>query len=328
MVRFNFPEVHSADLPKNFSRVGSCFFVEDEKYILMADGRCNAAADRAVKRLGSRGRYKILFASHSHYDHLDGINDAIAKCDDVKVLICQDPKSLNKGYSDEAKGNVEALERLIKAAKSKKIAVVYAEDGSHFQYGEIEFVTYRDQPSSARNTETYINQGSICLWFPKDRILYTADTGAYCVKEHGLNPVFTCGHHHGNWLGYSDAKYAYDHGCLYYWDDDYSERTTEFLKTGRGNAKKVGMIVLSNHSDTNIVTFGKTGIIYKNGKQYRYACSNDGKNTMKRATLLAVYNVFSGKYGTNDARVTKLLDLGFNPGSVQGWVNKFAGVVK
>lgn len=328
MVRFNFPAVHSIDLPKNFTRVGSCFFVEDDKYILMADGRCDAAANRVVKRLSNRGRYKILFLSHSHYDHRDGIMDAIAKCEDVKVLICQDPKTLNKKYSDEAKRDIEALERIIKAARDKRIAVVYAEDGGHFQYGELDFITYRDQPESARNTETYINQGSICLWFPKDRILYTGDTGAYCIKEHGLNPVFTCGHHHGNWLGHSDAEYAYEHGCLYYWDDDYSEGTTEFLKTGRGNAKKVGMIVLSNHTDTNIVTFGKTGIIYKNGKQYRYVCSNGGKNTMKRATLQAVYNVFSGKYGSNDDRVTKLLDLGFNPGSIQGWVNKFAGVVK
>ena len=81
------------------------------------------------------------------------------------------------------------LERIISKAKKKGARVVYAKDGQKFHIGDICFVTYRDQPSSARNTETYINQGSLCVWFPENGLLYTGDTGAYCVKKHDLHPT-------------------------------------------------------------------------------------------------------------------------------------------
>ena len=49
---------------------------------------------------------------------------------------------------------------------------------------------------------------------------------------------------------------------------------------------------------------------------------------MKAATLYSVRDVLEGKYGGGDKRVTNLLDAGFNPGSVQGWVNKLYNLVK
>lgn len=328
MIRVYAPEIIASDISSGTTRVGANIIVEDDNYALCIDGRCGAAADRVVKRLHSIDKTKILLLSHPHYDHYNGIENYIDKYGDVLALICQSPASLNKKYSDEASGNIEALERIISKAKKKGIAVRYAEDGQRFAYGEIEFTTYRDQPSSARNTETYINQGSLCVWVPSIRLLYTGDTGAYCAKKHGLNPIVVTGMHHGNWLESEGRDYLKKCGCLYYWDDDYSTSITSFLSTGRGNAKKAGLTIFTLHGDLNIVAFSGRAIIYKGGKQYRYTCPYKGKNAMKSATLYSVRDVLEGKYSGGDKRVTNLLDAGFNPGSVQGWVNKLYNLVK
>ena len=327
MIRIHAPAIDPSDL-KDDTRVGASLLVEDPDYILCIDGRFGSAADKVVKRLDSRKKKKFLLLSHPHGDHGGGIEKELDKNDDVAWLICQDPASFDKDYSKEAKGNVAMLERIISKAKKKGARVVYAKDGQKFHIGDICFVTYRDQPSSARNTETYINQGSLCVWFPENGLLYTGDTGAYCVKKHDLHPTVVTGFHHGNWLSYDHAVDLYSRGCRFYWDDDYSTTVTEFLKTGRGNAEKAGMTVFNLHGDLNIWSFKGKANLYKGGKVYKYQCSYEGSPGMKGANLDIVYKVFSGKYGSGDARVTNLLDDGFNPGSVQGWVNKFSGVVK
>lgn len=327
MIRIHGPAIDPSDL-KGETRVGACVFVEDDDYILCIDGRFGTAADRVVKRLDGRKKKKYLFLTHPHGDHAIGIEKEIDKNDDVAWLICQDPASFNKNYSDEAKGNVAMLERIIAKAKKKGIKVVYAKNGERFHIGSIEFVTYRDQPSSARNTETYINQGSLCVWFPQLRLLYTGDTGADCAEKYKLSPVVATGFHHGNWLAYQHAVNLKKRGCLYYWDDDYSTKMTDFLMTGRRNAKRAGMTIFDLHGDLNIVAFNNKAILYKGGKLYRYECSYARSGSFKATTLTVVYDVLLGKYGSGDSRTTKLLDEGFNPGSVQGWVNKFAGVFK
>lgn len=328
MIRVFAPAINQSDLDRGMTRVGANILIEDSEYVLCIDGRCGTAADRVVKQLHSIDKTKILFLSHPHYDHYNGIQKYINKYGDVKAFICQNPASLNRNYSDEARENVKALERIIGEAKRKGIKVIYAEDGQHFQYGEIEFTTYRDQPSSARNTETYINQGSLCVWVPNIRLLYTGDTGAYCAKKHGLDPMIITGLHHGNWLESEGRDYLKNVGCEYYWDDDYSTSMTGFLSTGRGNAKKAGMTIFNLHGDLNICAFSGKANIYKSGEIYTYKCPYKGKNTMKAATLTSVKDVLEGKYGSGDGRTTALLDNGFNPGSVQGWVNKFYRLIK
>ena len=328
MIRVYAPEIIASDISSGTTRVGANIIVEDDNYALCVDGRCGTAAARVAKRLGGINKTTILLLSHPHYDHYYGIEKYIDTYGDADVLICQDPASLNKKYSSEVKGNVEALERIIRKAKVKGIDVYYAKDGDEFKFGEIEFVTYRDQPSSARNSETYVNQGSLSTWFANIRLLYTGDTGTYCAKKHGLNPIVVTGMHHGNWLESEGRDYLKKCGCLYYWDDDYSTSITSFLSTGRGNAKKAGLTIFTLHGDLNIVAFSGRAIIYKGGNQYRYTCPYKGKNAMKSATLYSVSDVLEGKYSGGDKRVTNLLDAGFNPGSVQGWVNKLYNLVK
>lgn len=328
MLWFYAPEINPADLGKNQTRVGACFQVENEEYIICFDGRCGTAANRVINRLNKRKKRKILFISHPHYDHIDGVEKDIDKYGDAELLICPDPASYNKDYSPEAKKNVEALERIIKKAKAKKIAIAYANDCDNFYFGDINFTVFRDQPSSARNTETYINQGSLCVWFSDNRLLYTADTGAYCAKKHGLKPLIVTGFHHGNWLENEGWRYLKSVGCKYYWDDDYSTTTTDFLSTGRGNAFKAKLKVFNLHGDLNILVFNKKANIYKDGKVYSYSCSYDGEFTLKGATLEMVKRVLNGTAGVDDARTTYLIERGYNPGSVQGWVNTFYKLIK
>lgn len=326
MIRVYAPAIDPRDLG-GWTRVGANLQVSDAEYLVSIDGRCGDAADRVAEQIKGVDKNKILILSHSHWDHRSGIAKSL-DMDKIAVFICQDPASLNKKYSDEARVDIEALEKLIARAKAKKVPVIYAKDGQEFKYGAIKFTTYRDQPSSARNTETYINQGSICVWFPEIRLLYTGDTGAYCAKEHGLKPMVVTGLHHGNWLETDGWKYLKSVGCKYYWDDDYSTGMTDFLSTGRGNAKKAGMTIFNLHGDLNICCFSGKANIYKGGKIYRYKCSYSGKMAFKGTTLTSVADVLEGKYGGGDERVTGLLDRGYNPGSVQGWVNKMYKLVK
>lgn len=328
MIRVFAPAIDPRDLSGTKStRVGANLQVSDAEYLVSIDGRCGDAADRVAEQIKGIKKKKILILSHSHWDHRSGIGKSI-DMDKIAVFICQDPASLNKKYSDEARVDIEALEKLIERAKAKKVPVIYAKDGQEFMYGGIKFTIYRDQPSSARNTETYINQGSLCVWFNEIRLLYTGDTGAYCAKEHGLKPMVITGLHHGNWLETEGWKYLKSVGCKYYWDDDYSTGMTEFLKTGRGNAKKAGMTIFNLHGDLNIVAYSGKATIYKDGKIYEYRCSYKGKSALKRATLYVVKDVLEGKYGADDERTTGLLDNGFYPQNVQTWVNKFIRLIK
>lgn len=328
MLWYHAPQIYPADIDKCQTRVGACFHVENEEYIICFDGRCGNAASRVIRRLNKRKKRKILFLSHPHYDHYYGIEKDIDTYGDAEWLICPDPASYNRNYSDEVKGNIAALERIIKKAKAKNIAVAYANNGDEFSFGDIEFTVYRDQPSSARNSETYINQGSLCAWFANSSLLYTADTGAYCAKKYGLKPKVITGLHHGNWLESEGWQYLKSVGCEFYWDDDYSTVTTDFLKTGRGNALKAKFKVFNLHGDLNILVFDGKANIYKGGKAYSYSCPYDGEFTLKGATLEMVKRVLNGTAGASDARITYLIERGYNPGSVQGWVNTFYKLIK
>lgn len=327
MIRANIPAILSSDLSGG-TRTGACSMFEDATYILCVDGRCGTSAKRSMTRLNKRNKKKILLLTHPHYDHYYGIEYDIDNNSKAHTLICPDPASYNKSYSSECRGNVEALERIIKKAKAKGISVVYATDGKTFTYGDIKFTVYRDQPSSARNTETYINQGSLCVWFPTIKVLYTGDTGAYCVEEHGLDPVFVGGFHHGNWLSLAHAKLLKDRGCRFYWDDDYSTSTTSFLSTGRGNAIKAGLKVLGVRGDINLIAYSGKTVVYKGTEHWSYKCSYKGKSTLKSANLSAVKGVLKGTYGTGDARITALLDAQYAPSSVQNQVNEMISLVK
>jgi len=117
-------------------------------------------------------------------------------------------------------------------------------------------------------------------------------------------------------------------GCLYYWDNDYSNRLTDFLMTGRDDAINAGMKILSIRGDINAVWFSKRAVIYKGNDIYRYSCSYTGKAELKASDLAIVKTVLKGDAGAGDARISYLLDHGYNPGAVQKEVNEITKLVK
>ena len=332
MIRGYIPALLDSDFSsKRDMRMGDCTIISDsDGNVDVIDGYCGSAAKRVISRLKERRvKSPYLHITHPHYDHRDGIRRIIE--DDwfaPRALHCPDPASYNKGFSNACREDVEALEKIISKARAKKIPVIYLKDGDYISHGDIDFKVYRDQPKTASNTDSYLNDGSLCYYFPKLYYLTTGDTGAACAKKHNLKVLFVKGGHHGNFLLMIDARWLKGNGCRFYWDNDYSTVLTDFLMTGRDNAIDVGLEVLNVHGDINFVSYGGKTVIYKGSEHWSYKCPYTGKLELKTADLPVVKSVLKGTFGNGDTRITNLLDHGYAPSSVQTQVNDIIKLVR
>lgn len=328
MIRINIPGFY--DFDGGGPRWGDCQIVDDGKFVDIIDGYCGTGATRLIERLKARDMRSVyLHISHAHYDHYNGIERIIE--DDffkVNALYCYDPKTLNEKFSDECANNVKALKRIISKAENRGIEVIFLRNGDKIIHGDIEIEVYRNQPETAENTDAYINNGSLCYWFPKLRYLTTGDAGLECAVENDLHPVLVKGGHHGNDFIYKVAKVLYDNGCRFYWDNDYSTALNDFLWTGRRHAINLGMGVMGVHGDINITAYNGVVTMYKGGEVRTYDCDYNGASPLKHANLAIVKSVLKGTLGKGDARITNLLDLGYYPTSVQNQVNELYKLIK
>lgn len=330
MIRINIPGFFDSDFSNGGSRLGDCQIIDDGKYYEVIDGYCGVAANRLVKRLKAQ-KIKNVYChiSHAHYDHYDGIEKII---DDtyfnVYALYCYDPASLNANFSKECASNVAALKRIISKAKKRGIEVIYLKDGDKIIHGDIEIWVYRDQPKTAENTDSYINDGSLCYYFPKLRYLTTGDAGVECAKKHNLDVMFVKGGHHGNVFIKIYAEWLWNHGCRFYWDNDYSTKITDFLMTGRRHAINFGYTVLDIHGDINVVSAKGIVTIYKGTKHWTYKCGYNGASALKSPSLGLIENILEGKLGNNDTRTTNLLDRKISPVGAQNHVNKLYQLIR
>lgn len=156
----------------------------------------------------------------------------------------------------------------------------------------------------------------------------------WCAQRYNLPIKFHKGGHHGNDESGDDLKpsqmcvWLKKNGCLYYWDNDFSTKLTDFLMTGREDAINAGMTVFDIHGDLNTIFFRNRAVIYKHGKIYRYSCTYNGAPTLAEPDLDNVKMVLSGKAGADDARVTYLLNHRMNPGLIQKEVNELYKLIK
>lgn len=334
MIRINIPGFYDSDSGK--PRWGDAQIIDDGKYYLVIDGYCGVGTDRLIIRLKERKiKTPYLLITHAHYDHYYGIRaiirDGYFK---PKKLYCYDPSTLT-AHNDDIRDNINALKNIISEAKAKGITVVYLKNGQKPSLGELKCTVYRDQPSYKGNSDAYLNDGSLCLWFPELKYLTTGDAGMWCAQRYGLYPKLVKGGHHGNDMSGDDLKpsqmcpWLKNHGCLYYWDNDYSTSLTDFLMTGREDALSAGLKFIDIHGDINIIAFSGKAIIYKDSNVYRYSCSYKGKPTITEpVTLAVVKDALRGKYGNNDDRTTKLLNANLNPGLVQTEINTLYKLIK
>ena len=336
MIRLQAIGLFASDFSGGDTRLGDAQIIDDGKYYEVIDGYCEKGAERLISTLKERKiKTPYLHISHPHYDHYDGIRriirDSYFK---PKRLYCPDPESY-KDVSNEVKGNKSALRNIISEAKSKGIPVTYLRNGDRIVHGDIKFTVYQDTECTYDgNSEGYVNDRSLAFWFPELSYFAPGDAGMWAVEKYNLKPKFVKGGHHGNRMDGATllpsqmAPRMRRNGCIFYWDNDYSTSLTDFLMTGREDAQTAGMTIFDIHGDINVIFFSKRAVIYKHGQIYRYSCSYAGKATLEAPTLANVKAVLKGTAGSDDARVTYLLNRGMNPGLIQKEVNELYKLIR
>lgn len=335
MIRLQAVGLYSSDFGSGETRLGDATIIDDGKNYEVIDGYCGKGTTRLIAALKARGiKNPYLHISHPHYDHRYGIrkiiNDSYFK---PKALYCQNPDSLT-AHNSNVKSDIDALRTVIKEAKAKGINVVYLNNLDKIVHGEIKFTVYRRNPAWDGSSDAYLNEGSLCYWFPEQLYLTTGDASMWCAEKYNLHPKWVKGGHHGNDIGGLTLKpsqmaaWLKKNGCLYYWDNDFSTKLTNFLMTGREDAQNAGMKCFNIHGDINAIFFGKRAVIYKDGGIYRYECSYNGMPTLKDPTLEIVKEVLKGKAGSGDERVTYLLNRSQNYGLVQKEINELFKLIK
>lgn len=332
MIRINIPGFFDSD--KGGPRWGDCQMVNNDYGDFdVIDGYCGVGADRLIDRLKSLSvKNPYLHITHAHYDHYNGIERIIDdKWFSPKALYCYDPYTLRKDFSEECRQNIEALVRIINKAKKSGISVIYLQNGDRIVHHDIEIEVYRLQPQTAENTDSYINDGSLCYYFPKLRYLTSGDGPARIYDlctQYNLRPVIFKIPHHGNCCPRSQANGMKALGALFCWDNDYNTSITDFLTTGRDRCIGAGIKYISCHGDINMIAYNGTFVIYKGSEHWSYKCGYKGKISLKSANLAIVKAVLKGDLGNGDARITALLDKGFKPASVQKEVNEMFKLVR
>ncbi len=325
MIRFNIPGFFSSD--KGGPRWGDCTIVDDGTNYEVIDGYCGVGKDRLIARLKKLGvKSPYLYITHAHYDHYKGIREIIRDTwFSPKRLYMYDPDTLPSSYSGEVRSEIATMKAIRSEAKARGIPVTYLKHGDKVTHGDITFYVYREQPKTANCSDAVINDGSLCFWFPELGYWTSGDgpdrVGDMC-KSVGAKPVFIKIPHHGNACPRTQAKILWSLGTRYCWDNDFNTKLTDFLQTGREDCLAVGMKYFNCHGDLNFIAYGKKVVIYKDGKHWSYACTYAGKSTLKKSDVTIVQKVLDGKMGTNDARITNLLDAGYYPAQVQSAVNK------
>ena len=327
--------------PSRETRYGdSTVLIDDKnKICFIIDGGCGECATALIKYLKRNGIKKVyLLLSHPHYDHADGLKKIIR--DDyftVLAFYCYDPKTLegglrnNKG-SKAVREDIDYLNRIISEAKNKKIPVKFLKHGDKVELGDIKFKVYRKQPSRVEDDDdngwAYVNDGSLCCYF-YEWYYWTSGDGSERVwdfiKELGIKVKFFKIPHHGNNCPRSQANGLKNQGANYCWYNDLEPDgvgTNDFTEFGANRCKQAGIKVFECIGDINFVIANGRFLIYKDGKKYAFSVPYKGTFTFKINGLVdVVRDVFMGKYGSSNTRMTRLLDAGYEPVAIQDRVN-------
>ena len=337
MIRLQVPGFYNSD--KGGPRWGDAQIIDDGKNFEVIDGYCGNGTTRLISRLKDRKiKSPYLHISHAHGDHDEGILAIIRDSYfSPKKLYCYNPEVLKSGLGNsEIKSDYNYLKKVISEAKAKGIPVTYIGNGSAINHGDIHIKVFRYSPTYTGASKDphgwdFVNDGSLAYWFPEIGYWTSGDGcgGAYNMcKKVGAKPKLIKIDHHGNYCNKSQAQGLKSLGALYCWDNDYSTSITEFLQYGRKRCIEAGIKYLSVHGDINVIFFNKKAVIYKDGAIYRYACDYNGRASLKEPTLANVKAVLTGKAGTDDDRVTYLLNRSMNPGLIQNEINALYKLIK
>lgn len=313
---------------------------------LIIDGDCGAGATALIAYLKRNKIKKVyLLLSHPHYDHADGLRIIIKDSYfTVLAFYCYDPNSLKSGLrnnkgSDAVRDDINYLNKIISEAKAKKIPVKYLKHGDKVELGDIKFKVYREQPSYVANDDdngwSYVNDGSLCCYF-YEWYYWTSGDGPEriwdFIKKLNIKVKFFKIPHHGNNCPASQANGLKDNGAIYCWYNDLEPNgvgTTDFTAYGARRCKQAGITVLEDVGDINFVIANSRFLIYKNGKKHAFSVPYKGTFSFKlKGFADVVRDVFMGNYQSNNARMTRLLDAGYEPVAIQNQVNLVVNTAK
>lgn len=319
MINITVVGLYASDFSDGETRLGDSQIVNNE----VIDGYCDAGAARLISTLKSRGiKTPYLHISHAHYDHDNGIyrilNDSYFS---PKGLYCYDPDSLKGGFANsEIKSDAEYLRKIINTAKSKGVPVHYVDNGDTIKHGDLEIKVYRRQPAymgakSDPHGWSYVNDGSLCYWFPQLRYLTTGDASLWAAYKYDLHPLIVKGGHHGNRMDADEWRkpsqmcpWLYERGCRFYWDNDFSLRLTDFLMTGREDAINAGMTFVDIHGDIDMAFAAGKATIKHGSKTYTAVVPYQGKvveGSWEKGTKGIWYRYPNGSWPTGWAYLTK-----------------------
>ena len=330
MIRIHIPGFYDSD--PGGPRWGDAQIVDDGENFEVIDGYCGVGTSHLIQHLKARKiEAPYLHISHAHYDHYDGIRQIIKdKYFKPKALYCYDPAFLGD-VSGDVRSEKAALRSIISEARAKKIPVIYLKDGDEIKHGDIRINVYLEKPRWTGNSDAYINDGSLCYYFP-DLLYMTSGDGpddiAKTCERNKIKPVMIKIPHHGNACSRDPATWLKNNGCLYCWDNDYSTKITDFLQTGREDCIAVKMKYFSCHGDLNFVACSGNMYIYKDGSYWSYKVPYKGKSTLKSADLSIVKAVLKGDLKAGNDRITNLLNRGYYPIGVQKNVNEIVKLVR
>lgn len=346
--------------PSKETRHGDTQVLIDDKnkICFIIDGGCDECVTALVSYLKRNEIKKVyLLLSHPHYDHAEGLR-AIIKDSYFTVLTfyCYDPNSLKSGLrnnkgSKAVREDIDYLNKIISEAKAKKVPVKYLEHGDRVELGDIKFKVYRKQPSRVEDDDengwSYVNDGSLCCYF-YEWYYWTSGDGSERVwdfikemdaKENAdskgkfrVKVKFFKVPHHGNNCPRSQANGLKANGADYCWYNDLEPNgvgTTDFTEFGANRCKQAGIKVFESVGDINFVVANGRFLIYKSGKKYAFSVPYKGTFTFKLNGLVdVVRDVFMGKYKSNNTRMTRLLDAGYEPVAIQERVNLVINTAK
>lgn len=315
-------------------------------YCLIIDGGCEEATDKLIAYLKRNKIKKVyLLLSHAHWDHWYGLRKIIKDSYfEVQTFYCYDPKTLegglrnNKG-SRAVRSDINSLKEIINECHDRKIKVKYLKHEDKVALGDIKFQVFRKQPSKVEDDDdngwSYVNDGSLVLYFYELFYLTSGDGSERIydfVKELGIKVKYFKIPHHGNNCTKNQANGFKHDGADYCWYNTIEPNgigTIDFTLYGARRCKQAGIHVFTVEGDINWVAHDGKFDIYKGGKKYSFATNYKAKSTLKTTGLVnIVRNVFMNKYGTSETRVTKLLDIGYEPITVQKRVTLMVNVAK
>ena len=303
------------------------------------DGDCGEGATALINYLKRNKIKKVyLLLSHPHYDHADGLRKII-KDSYFTVLgfYCYDPNSLKNGLrnnkgSKSVREDIDYLNKIISEAKTRNIPVKYLKHGDKVELGDIKFKVYRKQPSYVEDDDdngwSYVNDGSLCCYF-YEWYYWTSGDGPEriwdFIKTLNIKIKFFKIPHHGNNCTASQSQGLKNQGANYCWYNDLEPNgigTTDFTAYGARRCRQAGITVFEDVGDINFVIANNRFLIYKNGKKYVFSVPYKGTFTFKLNGLVdVVRDVFMDKYQSNNTRMTRLLDAGYEPIAIQDRVN-------